>query len=111
LYWDAAVNPYSLGGTQLYGKVSGGNESAIFTSSSWVLPTLSSTSFNPVAYDYAIFSSDPTAKVGSNLTFMPGQGSMSNNTIKLAVPEPSTYAAILGALTIGVVGYRRFRRS
>ena len=27
-----------------------------------------------------------------------------------AVPEPSTYAAILGFVTLGLVGYRRFRR-
>ncbi|MBK8475999.1 MAG: PEP-CTERM sorting domain-containing protein [Opitutaceae bacterium] len=28
-----------------------------------------------------------------------------------AVPEPATYAAILGLVTLGLVGYRRFRRS
>ena len=28
-----------------------------------------------------------------------------------AVPEPSTYAAILGLATLGFVGYRRYRRS
>lgn len=27
------------------------------------------------------------------------------------VPEPATYAAILGLVTLGLVGYRRFRRS
>ena len=30
--------------------------------------------------------------------------------LTVAVPEPSTYAAILGALTLGFVGVRRFRR-
>jgi hypothetical protein len=32
-------------------------------------------------------------------------------SVLAAVPEPSTYAAVLGAMVLGVVGYRRFRRS
>jgi hypothetical protein len=31
-------------------------------------------------------------------------------SLTTAVPEPSTYAAILGFVTLGLVGYRRFRR-
>jgi hypothetical protein len=32
------------------------------------------------------------------------------NLVVTAVPEPATYAAILGFVTLGLVGYRRFRR-
>lgn len=34
-----------------------------------------------------------------------------SSSMVTAVPEPATYAAILGLVTLGLVGYRRFRRS
>lgn len=37
-------------------------------------------------------------------------GTFADVTPFLAIPEPSTYAAILGGLTLGVAAFRRFRR-
>lgn len=46
----------------------------------------------------------------ASLVWQDGSNTFSTSLL-VAVPEPATYAAILGLVTLGLVGYRRFRRS
>ena len=83
-----------------------------------------------VSYDFSSFSSATyltsvgalTADIGFDWSAIQSfsiSGNMTGGTAALnisldsltAVPEPSTYAAILGLATLGFVGYRRYRRS
>lgn len=72
----------------------------IVTDPSWLIPTFSN---NPATLTYD-FSSNTTAVVG-NFDWNAG------SPILTAVPEPSTYAAIVGLIALALVGYRRrFRK-
>ena len=51
----------------------------------------------PEVKGYEATISDVTGKVNATVTYT-------------FIPEPSTYAMILGAITLGLVGWRRFRR-
>ena len=72
-----------------------GNRYGQFTDSSWVLP------------------SDGGSIGLQFLNVASGAGTFANSlavSTGTVVPEPSTYAAILGLATLGLVGFRRFRR-
>lgn len=73
------------------------------------------TSSSPVDVSAAWFLPSDGAALGLQfLTTSTGVGSWADSQYALAtntvVPEPSTYAAVLGSLVLGVVGYRRFRK-
>lgn len=70
----------------------------ILTDPSWLIPTFSNNS----AFIFYSFSSNTTAVAG-------GFDWNGGSPILTAVPEPSTYAAIVGLLALAMVGYRRFR--
>lgn len=72
------------------------------------------TSSAPIDVSAAWFLPSDGATLGLQfLTTSTGVGSWADSQYALAtntvVPEPSTYAAVLGVLVLGVTGYRRFR--
>jgi hypothetical protein len=100
--------PFAVG-TQLFlwafdsKTVGGGSQWLLLTDSSWKLGTM----------DAAIPSQDLNFTNGTTAALGLGAfdySTLSASTFTTAVPEPSTYAAILGFVTLGLVGYRRFRR-
>ncbi len=95
-------------GSQLYlwaydsKTLDGVSQWLLLTDTTWVMPTVSST--DPTV-DFVL--SANTVRIFGDYDY----GSFSAGTaLATAVPEPSTYAAVLGGLVLGVVGYRRYRR-
>jgi hypothetical protein len=104
---DLVTGAYTSGasaGMQVYGWVfnskalAGSSQWAVVTNANWVLPTITDA---VDGFDWSI------TDANTSVVF----GTVSGNNVGLvAVPEPSTYAAILGLATLGLVGFRRFRR-
>ena len=86
------------------------NSQTASASSQWVLLTDSSwrlTTYDALSLPVGLsFTNNTTALFGS----YDFNNSVMQTAVASAVPEPSTYAAVLGAMVLGVVGYRRFRR-
>jgi hypothetical protein len=101
------------------GSLAAGQQLAIY----W-FPTITTTSIAGSVSEYGFFRSDSPVSNSDIGFIMPGDGSNVNlfaltvsatgdlaesALTAVAVPEPSTYAAIFGALALGFVAYRRRR--
>lgn len=92
--------------------IGSGTEWLLVGSNSWNVPSLSSGPIPPQAL--SMFTSSATATpylglIGEAIGPAALVGDVQFAAVT-AVPEPATYAAILGFVTLGLVGYRRFRR-
>lgn len=81
----------------------------------WIDPNLSGgesglgTALTTMSGNYATDISRIRIFAGANTTFYVDELRLAT-TFEGAIPEPSTYALLFGAATLGFVGYRRFRK-
>jgi hypothetical protein len=86
--------------------IGSGTEWVLLTNTAWAFPDTSAAIAFPDTFTVDL-SNGTTAVVG---TLAVSGADPYLMTASIAVPEPATYAAVLGAMVLGVVGYRRFRR-
>ncbi len=110
LFADSATG-YAAGsaaGMQVYAwvfnskTVAASSHWSIITNPSWLLPTIP---------DGAANADVQWTITDAGTSYMVGDLIGNSVVLESAIPEPATYAAILGLVTLGLVGYRRFRRS
>lgn len=105
----AGYPPTVNAGAQIYAwvynskSVVGSSSWAVITNSSWVLPAIPAGA-SVSTLDWTI--TDP----GTQVRFGTLVGDKITLSTAVVIPEPSTYALILGALTLGIVGVRRWRK-
>lgn len=85
------------------GLVSGSAEQVLFTNNTWLFPASS----NILPTNWDLSDSGTFAVVGTLGTPLVSADPYISTVAVSAVPEPATYAAVLGLLAVGLVAYRR----
>lgn len=90
----------------------GFNTKSIGTGAEWVLLTNPTWTFpdTSVAIGFPVTFTADIANGTSAILGSLGASGSDPYMMTSPVPEPSTYAAILGSMVLGLVGYRRYRR-
>lgn len=85
------------------GTVSGNAEQVLFTNNTWLFPASS----NILPTNWDLSDSGTFAIVGTLGTPLVSADPYFSTASVSPVPEPATYAAVLGLLAVGLVAYRR----
>lgn len=116
---DGAVLDFQLGTTSDLIRVSGGTLTGSASVGGITLNLTDAGGFTAASYTLFDFSGTTTSNfsvdrftLGSTLSGYTYQLSLVGSTLQLtAVPEPGTYAALLGAVALSLAAYRRQRRA